>query len=173
VGEGGSARERLRLDIHHQRRHHPRRTQAQAAIKLIALFQPLASLHHVEEPGLEPEPSAESQIPLEELNLSVRALQPAPQARPGQCRSRSDGLQHEDLLEIKKLSASKSADEVIESLERIGISLPQSRAPQPERPGPLGPGLPSFTGPGNHATPVPSPPAGDFPPTNAKPCSVA
>ena len=33
---------------------------------------------------------------------------------------------YEDLLEIKNFG-SKSADEVIEALERIGISIPQSR----------------------------------------------
>ncbi|MFM7268716.1 MAG: DNA-directed RNA polymerase subunit alpha C-terminal domain-containing protein, partial [Cyanobium sp.] len=36
------------------------------------------------------------------------------------------GFSYEDLLEIKNFG-SKSADEVIEALERIGISLPQSR----------------------------------------------
>ena len=35
-------------------------------------------------------------------------------------------LSDEDLLEIKNFG-SKSADEVIEALERIGISIPQSR----------------------------------------------
>jgi DNA-directed RNA polymerase subunit alpha len=38
------------------------------------------------------------------------------------------GFSYEDLLEIKNFG-SKSADEVIEALERIGISLPQSRTP--------------------------------------------
>ena len=36
------------------------------------------------------------------------------------------GFSYEDLLEIKNFG-SKSADEVIEALERIGISIPQSR----------------------------------------------
>jgi DNA-directed RNA polymerase alpha subunit len=90
-----------------------------------ALFQPLASLTMVEEPGLEPEPSAEAQIPLEELNLSVRAYNCLKRA---QVNSVSDlmGFSYEDLLEIKNFG-SKSADEVIEALERIGITLPQSR----------------------------------------------
>ena len=35
-------------------------------------------------------------------------------------------MSYEDLLEIKNFG-SKSADEVIEALERIGISIPQSR----------------------------------------------
>ncbi|MBM5789241.1 MAG: DNA-directed RNA polymerase subunit alpha [Cyanobacteria bacterium M_DeepCast_200m_mx_001] len=126
VGEGGSARERLRLEIETDGSVTPDDAMAQAANQLIALFQPLASLTMVDEPGLEPEPSAEAQIPLEELNLSVRAYNCLKRA---QVNSVSDlmGFSYEDLLEIKNFG-SKSADEVIEALERIGISLPQSRA---------------------------------------------
>ena len=64
-------------------------------------------------------------IPLEELNLSVRAYNCLKRA---QVNSVSDlmGFSYEDLLEIKNFG-SKSADEVIEALERIGISIPQSR----------------------------------------------
>jgi DNA-directed RNA polymerase subunit alpha len=125
VGEGGSARERLRLEIVTSGSITPDDAMAQAANQLIQLFQPLATLTMVEEPGLEPEPSAESQIPLEELNLSVRAYNCLKRA---QVNSVSDlmGFSYEDLLEIKNFG-SKSADEVIEALERIGISLPQSR----------------------------------------------
>ena len=126
VGEGGSARERLRLEIETDGSVTPDDAMAQAANQLIALFQPLASLTMVDEPCLEPEPSAEAQIPLEELNLSVRAYNCLKRA---QVNSVSDlmGFSYEDLLEIKNFG-SKSADEVIEALERIGISLPQSRA---------------------------------------------
>jgi len=125
VGEGGSARERLRLEIETNGSITPDDAMAQAANQLIALFQPLASLTMVDEPGLEPEPSAEAQIPLEELNLSVRAYNCLKRA---QVNSVSDlmGFSYEDLLEIKNFG-SKSADEVIEALERIGITLPQSR----------------------------------------------
>jgi len=73
VAEGGSARERLRLEIETNGSITPDDAMAQAANQLIALFQPLATLTMAEEPGLEPEPSAEAQIPLEELNLSVGA----------------------------------------------------------------------------------------------------
>jgi DNA-directed RNA polymerase subunit alpha len=125
VGEGGSAHERLRLEIETNGSITPDDAMAQAANQLIALFQPLASLTISEEPGLEPEPSSETQIPLEELNLSVRAYNCLKRA---QVNSVSDlmGFSYEDLLEIKNFG-SKSADEVIEALERIGISLPQSR----------------------------------------------
>ena len=125
VAEGGSARERLRMEVVSVGAMTPDDAIAQAANQLIELFQPLATVTMVEEPGLEPEPSAEAQIPLEELNLSVRAYNCLKRA---QVNSVSDlmGFSYEDLLEIKNFG-SKSADEVIEALERIGISIPQSR----------------------------------------------
>jgi DNA-directed RNA polymerase subunit alpha len=125
VGEGGSSRERLRLEIETNGSITPDDAMAQAANQLIGLFQPLATLTMAEETGQAPEPSAEAQIPLEELNLSVRAYNCLKRA---QVNSVSDlmGFSYEDLLEIKNFG-SKSADEVIEALERIGISLPQSR----------------------------------------------
>jgi DNA-directed RNA polymerase subunit alpha len=123
VGEGGSARERLRIEIETNGSLSPDDAMSQAANQLIELFRPLASLTMAEEPGLEPEPSAEAQIPLEELNLSVRAYNCLKRA---QVTSDLMGFSYEDLLEIKNFG-SKSADEVIEALERIGISLPQSR----------------------------------------------
>ena len=60
-------------------------------------------------------------IPLEKLNLSVRAYNCLKSA---QVNSVSDlmGFSYEDLLEIKNFG-SKSADEVIEALERIGMTL--------------------------------------------------
>ena len=66
------------------------------------------------------------------------------------------GFSYEDLLEIKNFG-SKSADEVIEALERIGISIPRA-APLPEIGRPSSP----FRHPlrQNHASPMPSPPAG-------------
>ena len=98
---------------------------AQTANQLLELFQPLATVTLVEEVAAEPEPSAEAHIPLEELNISVRAYNCLKRA---QVNSVSDlmGFSYEDLLEIKNFG-SKSADEVIEALERIGISIPQSR----------------------------------------------
>ena len=125
VGEGGSARERLRLEIQTDGSLTPDDAMAQAANQLITLIQPMATLTMEEEQSQEPEPSAEAQIPLEELNLSVRAYNCLKRA---QVNSVSDlmGFSYEDLLEIKNFG-SKSADEVIEALERIGISLPQSR----------------------------------------------
>jgi DNA-directed RNA polymerase subunit alpha len=52
--KAASARERLRLEIETNGSITPDDAMAQAANQLIALFQPLASLTMVEEPGLEP-----------------------------------------------------------------------------------------------------------------------
>ncbi len=125
VSEGGSTRERLRMEILTDGSITPDDAVSEAANQLIELFQPLATVTMVEEIPPEPEPAAEAQIPLEELNLSVRAYNCLKRA---QVNSVSDlmGFSYEDLLEIKNFG-SKSADEVIEALERIGISIPQSR----------------------------------------------
>ena len=125
VAEGGVTRERLRMEIVTNGSISPDDALAEAANQLIELFQPLATVTMVEEVPVEPEPSAEAQIPLEELNLSVRAYNCLKRA---QVNSVSDlmGFSYEDLLEIKNFG-SKSADEVIEALERIGITIPQSR----------------------------------------------
>ncbi len=125
VAEGGITRERLRMEIVTNGSISPDDALAEAANQLIELFQPLATVTMVEEIPQEPEPSAEAQIPLEELNLSVRAYNCLKRA---QVNSVSDLMcfSYEDLLEIKNFG-SKSADEVIEALERIGITIPQSR----------------------------------------------
>ncbi len=125
VSEGGTSRERLKLEVITDGSITPDDAVAEAANQLIELFQPLATVTMVEEVPQEPEPAAEAQIPLEELNLSVRAYNCLKRA---QVNSVSDlmGFSYEDLLEIKNFG-SKSADEVIEALERIGISIPQSR----------------------------------------------
>ena len=125
VADGGSTRERLKMELVTDGSTSPDDALAEAANQLIELFQPLATVSMVEEIPEEPEPAAEAQIPLEELNLSVRAYNCLKRA---QVNSVSDlmGFSYEDLLEIKNFG-SKSADEVIEALERIGISIPQSR----------------------------------------------
>ncbi len=125
VAEGGTGRERLKMEVVTDGSTSPDDAIAEAANQLIELFQPLATVTMVEEIPEEPEPSPEAQIPLEELNLSVRAYNCLKRA---QVNSVSDlmGFSYEDLLEIKNFG-SKSADEVIEALERIGISIPQSR----------------------------------------------
>jgi len=125
VAEGGTGRERLKMEVVTDGSTSPDDAIAEAANQLIELFQPLATVTMVEEIPEEPEPSPEAHIPPEELNLSVRAYNCLKRA---QVNSVSDlmGFSYEDLLEIKNFG-SKSADEVIEALERIGISIPQSR----------------------------------------------
>jgi DNA-directed RNA polymerase subunit alpha len=115
VAEGGSTRERLKMELVTDGSTSPDDALAEAANQLIELFQPLATVSMVEEIPEEPEPAAEAQIPLEELNLSVRAYNCLKRA---QVNSVSDlmGFSYEDLLEIKNFG-SKSADEVIEALE--------------------------------------------------------
>ena len=69
----------------------------------------------------------ESQITIEELQLSVRAYNCLKRA---QINSVADLLDYsqEDLLEIKNFGQ-KSAEEVIEALQkRLGITLPQEKA---------------------------------------------
>jgi DNA-directed RNA polymerase subunit alpha len=68
-----------------------------------------------------------SQIPIEELQLSVRAYNCLKRA---QINSVADllGYSQEDLLEIKNFGQ-KSAEEVIEALQkRLGITLPQEKS---------------------------------------------
>jgi DNA-directed RNA polymerase subunit alpha len=68
----------------------------------------------------------ESQIPIEELQLSVRAYNCLKRA---QINTVADLLEYsqEDLLEIKNFGQ-KSAEEVIEALQkRLGITLPQEK----------------------------------------------
>jgi len=73
VAEGGSTRERLKMELVTDGSTSPDDALAEAANQLIELFQPLATVSMAEEIPEEPEPAAEAQIPLEELNLSVRA----------------------------------------------------------------------------------------------------
>ena len=73
MAEGGTGRERLTMEVVTDGSTSPDDAIAEAANQLIELFQPLATVTMVEEIPEEPEPSPEAQIPLEELNLSVRA----------------------------------------------------------------------------------------------------
>ena len=64
-------------------------------------------------------------IPLEELNLSVRAYKCLKSVQVNLVSDLVD-FSYEDLLEIKNFG-SKSANEVIEALERIGMTLRRGR----------------------------------------------
>lgn len=106
----------------------PQQAMSQAAAILVDLFNPLKDV------TLEPRKDEESkeedptnQIPIEELQLSVRAYNCLKRA---QINSVSDLLDYsqEDLLEIKNFGQ-KSAEEVIEALQdRLGITLPTEKS---------------------------------------------
>lgn len=122
---GGSLeKDRLIMEIWTNGSLTPQEALSQAAAILVDLFNPLKDItleptrdedHEEEDPT--------NQIPIEELQLSVRAYNCLKRA---QINSVSDLLDYsqEDLLEIKNFGQ-KSAEEVIEALQtRLGITLP-------------------------------------------------
>lgn len=106
----------------------PQEALSSAAGILVDLFNPLKDI------SLEPtdtnsdipdDPTA--QIPIEELQLSVRAYNCLKRAQVNSVADLLDYTQ-EDLLEIKNFGQ-KSAEEVVEALQRrLGITLPQERS---------------------------------------------
>ena len=106
----------------------PEEALSQAAGIVVDMFNPLKdlTLEEIQEDYQEEEDPT-SQIPIEELQLSVRAYNCLKRA---QINSVSDLLDYtqEDLLEIKNFGQ-KSADEVIEALQkRLDITLPQEKS---------------------------------------------
>lgn len=126
---GGSLeKDRLILDVWTNGSLTPQESLSQAAGILIDLFNPLkeVTFRPVEEIPIDEEDET-NQIPIEELNLSVRAYNCLKRA---QINSVSDLLDYsqEDLLEIKNFGT-KSAEEVIEALQkRLGITLPREKS---------------------------------------------
>jgi DNA-directed RNA polymerase subunit alpha len=129
---GGSLeKDRLVMEIWTNGSLTPQEALSEAANILVDLFTPLkdvttelltSDFHDEEDPT--------SQIPIEELQLSVRAYNCLKRA---QINSVADLLEYsqEDLLEIKNFGQ-KSAEEVIEALQkRLGITLPQEKTPKP------------------------------------------
>jgi DNA-directed RNA polymerase subunit alpha len=123
---GAVQNDRLILEVTTNGSMTPQEAISQAASMLVSLFSPLQNISLDAERPSEPLPTPESQTPIEELNLSVRAYNCLKRA---QINSVADlvGYSYEDLLEIKNFGQ-KSAEEVVESLERIGIKLPQSKS---------------------------------------------
>ncbi|NEQ32507.1 MAG: DNA-directed RNA polymerase subunit alpha [Leptolyngbya sp. SIO4C5] len=121
---GSLEKDRLVMDIWTNGSLTPQEAMSQAAAILVDLFNPLKDV--TLEPSQEEEKESEdptNQIPIEELQLSVRAYNCLKRA---QINSVSDLLDYsqEDLLEIKNFGQ-KSAEEVIEALQvRLGITLP-------------------------------------------------
>lgn len=107
----------------------PQEALSQAANILVDLFTPLKEITFeptptdIDDEGKDPN----NQIPIEELQLSVRAYNCLKRA---QINSVADLLDYsqEDLLEIKNFGQ-KSAEEVVEALQqRLGITLPQEKS---------------------------------------------
>jgi DNA-directed RNA polymerase subunit alpha len=126
--DGSGIRERLLMEIWTNGSIKPEEALSQAAGIVVDLFNPLKDLTLEEiEPDYQDEEDPTSQIPIEELQLSVRAYNCLKRA---QINSVSDLLDYtqEDLLEIKNFGQ-KSADEVIEALQqRLGITLAQEKS---------------------------------------------
>ena len=126
---GASDRDRLIMEIWTNGSYTPQDAISKAARILVELFEPLKDLSLVEKPDSGSDSDPTSQIPIEELNLSVRAYNCLKRA---QINSVADLLEYsqEDLLEIKNFGQ-KSAEEVIEALQkRLGITLPLERPAQ-------------------------------------------
>lgn len=126
--EDSGPKEKLILEIWTNGSIKPEEALSDAANILVDLFNPLKDLTLEaikEEQPEDQDPS--SQIPIEELQLSVRAYNCLKRA---QINSVADLLDYsqEDLLEIKNFGQ-KSAEEVIEALQkRLGITLPLEKA---------------------------------------------
>jgi DNA-directed RNA polymerase subunit alpha len=126
--DGSLEKDRLVLDIWTNGSLSPKEALRQAANLLVDLFNPLKDTD-LESPKDEypDEQDPNGQIPIEELQLSVRAYNCLKRA---QINSVADLLDYsqEDLLEIKNFGL-KSAEEVIEALQRrLGITLPHEKA---------------------------------------------
>lgn len=120
-------KDRLILDLWTNGSVSPQEALSQAANILVDLFNPLKDItFKTETSDISDSGDPTSQIPIEELQLSVRAYNCLKRA---QINSVSDLLDYtqEDLLEIKNFGQ-KSAEEVIEALqERLGITLPHEK----------------------------------------------
>jgi DNA-directed RNA polymerase subunit alpha len=122
------AKDRLILEIWTNGSLNPKEALSQAADIVVDLFNPLKDLNALEASPSEyqDEVNPESQIPIEELQLSVRAYNCLKRAQINTVADLLDYSQ-EDLLEIKNFGQ-KSAEEVIEALQkRLGITLPQEK----------------------------------------------
>ncbi|WP_066376375.1 MULTISPECIES: DNA-directed RNA polymerase subunit alpha [unclassified Anabaena] len=126
--DGSITKDRLLIEVWTNGSLSPQEALSSAAGILVDLFNPLKDI------SLEPtDTSSEipddptAQIPIEELQLSVRAYNCLKRAQVNSVADLLDYTQ-EDLLEIKNFGQ-KSAEEVVEALQRrLGITLPQERS---------------------------------------------
>jgi DNA-directed RNA polymerase subunit alpha len=124
--------DRLILDIWTNGSIKPEEALSSASQILVNLFSPLTDATTITGQPEEPEEPEDptSQIPIEELNLSVRAYNCLKRA---QINTVADLLEYsqDDLLEIKNFGQ-KSAEEVIEALQdRLGITLGEGKMKDP------------------------------------------
>ncbi len=127
--DGALAKDRLVFEIWTNGSLTPKEALSEAANIIADLFSPLKDLNELEASQAEyqDEVNPESQIPIEELQLSVRAYNCLKRAQINTVADLLDYSQ-EDLLEIKNFGQ-KSAEEVIEALQkRLGITLPPEKA---------------------------------------------
>jgi DNA-directed RNA polymerase subunit alpha len=126
--DGSMQKDRLILEIWTNGSLTPQEALSSAANILVELFNPLKDISIKEldkEPSTTEDPT--SQIPIEELQLSVRAYNCLKRAQVNSVADLLDYTQ-EDLLEIKNFGQ-KSAEEVIEALQkRLGITLPHEKS---------------------------------------------
>lgn len=127
-GDNEEIQDRLFLEIWTNGSFNPKEALSEAADIIVDLFNPLKDLNQLETspPDYQDEDNPQSQIPIEELQLSVRAYNCLKRAQINTVADLLDYSQ-EDLLEIKNFGQ-KSAEEVIEALQkRLGITLPQEK----------------------------------------------
>jgi DNA-directed RNA polymerase subunit alpha len=125
---GAIEKDRLIMEISTNGSLTPQEALSQAASIVVDLFNPLREItFEATKAEFTDDEDPTSQIPIEELQLSVRAYNCLKRA---QINSVSDLLDYtqEDLLEIKNFGQ-KSAEEVVEALQdRLGITLPTEKS---------------------------------------------
>lgn len=124
-------KDRLVMEIWTNGSFTPQEALSQAADILVSLFNPLREIDFAPIDDLdEGTDDPANQIPIEELQLSVRAYNCLKRAQINSVADLLDYTQ-EDLLEIKNFGA-KSAEEVIQALQdRLGITLPHDKSSRP------------------------------------------
>lgn len=127
-GDTGTQKDRLLLEVWTNGSVTPQEALSGAAAILVDLFNPLKDISlEPTDTGSEIPDDPTAQIPIEELQLSVRAYNCLKRAQVNSVADLLDYTQ-EDLLEIKNFGQ-KSAEEVVEALQRrLGITLPQERS---------------------------------------------
>jgi DNA-directed RNA polymerase subunit alpha len=129
--DDGFLKDRLLLEVWTNGSISPQEALSSAAGILVDLFNPLKDISlEPTDTGSDIPDDPTAQIPIEELQLSVRAYNCLKRAQVNSVADLLDYTQ-EDLLEIKNFGQ-KSAEEVVEALQRrLGITLPQERSSKP------------------------------------------